>query len=211
MTHSGILRSKSLLKCELLDLCSIVKSDKGAHSLLPDLYDANHDGGNKRSENFTFWNTDCNNSQNDHPITDQACAKTIQTAYNALGVVSKHGVRFDPCTGVVACKMQEVNPQYDLKMIRNWNLEAILEEIDVLMKTKITLTSLHNHVRKAKSFRLSPTTNQSMIDLWSTISKASYTLQTRCNNILQPLNSEDPAPPALATTTTSPHHMKLYK
>ena len=34
MTHCGVLRGKSLFKCELSDLCSIVKSDKGFHSCL---------------------------------------------------------------------------------------------------------------------------------------------------------------------------------
>ena len=34
MTHCGVLRSESLFKCELSDLCSIIKSDKSTHSCL---------------------------------------------------------------------------------------------------------------------------------------------------------------------------------
>ena len=34
MTHCGVLCGEFLFKCELSDLCSIVKSDKGAHSCL---------------------------------------------------------------------------------------------------------------------------------------------------------------------------------
>eukprot|EP00536_Pseudo-nitzschia_multiseries_P016836 jgi/Psemu1/48033/gm1.48033_g len=44
------------------------------------------------------------------------------------------------------------------------SLEVLLEEGDALMKAKTTLTSLHNHVRKAKSFRLVIPASQSIID-----------------------------------------------
>ena len=57
------------------------------------------------------------------------------------------------------------------------SLEAMLEEGDELMQIKNTLMSLHNHVRKAKSFRLSPTTNQLATDSLS-VPNASNTLQT---------------------------------
>ena len=47
----------------------------------------------------------------------------MKQACNALGITSKHFVHFGCDTGVVACEMQEVDPQY-IKMIGNWNLDV---------------------------------------------------------------------------------------
>ena len=56
--------------------------------------------------------------QNHCPVTDQAYAKTMQSASKALGVMSKHFVHFGRGTGPIAYEMQKVDPQY-IKMIDN--------------------------------------------------------------------------------------------
>ena len=84
------------------------------------------------ADNASWFNvkflTDCNNLQNNRPITNQAYVKAMQSTYNALGVMSKHIVHFGRGTGAVARKMQEVDPQY-IKMIDNWKVDVIEEFI----------------------------------------------------------------------------------
>eukprot|EP00536_Pseudo-nitzschia_multiseries_P008531 jgi/Psemu1/20624/gm1.20624_g len=70
--------------------------------------------------------TNCNNSQNQDSISNQAFAKSTWNACKSLGILSKHFVHFGCGSGAVVLEMQEVDLQY-IKMIGNWNPDPLLE------------------------------------------------------------------------------------
>eukprot|EP00536_Pseudo-nitzschia_multiseries_P006942 jgi/Psemu1/16486/gm1.16486_g len=109
MMHCGVMRSESLFKCELSDLCSIIKSDEDAHSCLIFMMQimTGKTDHQKTLYGHVLRHRDANMCPNGHPITDQAYAKTMRTAFKALGVISKHFAHFGRSTGAVAYKMQE--------------------------------------------------------------------------------------------------------